>query len=63
MGKVDIVREVLRLGKGVNERAHPSCGAMFGPLQKSLFGCICQACLFCYQVGNLCYNVELVVVF
>lgn len=46
--KVDIVREVLRLGKGVNERAHPSCGAIFSPLQKSLFGCICQICLFCY---------------
>lgn len=35
--KVDIVREVLRLGKGVNERAHLPCGAMFGPLQKRFF--------------------------
>lgn len=32
--KVDVVREVLRLGKSVNERAHLFCGAMFGPLQK-----------------------------
>lgn len=33
--KVDIAREVLRLGKGVNESAHLCCGAIFGPLQKS----------------------------
>ena len=32
--KVNLAREVLRLGKGVNERAHLPCGAMFGPLQK-----------------------------
>ena len=32
--KVNLAREVLRLGKGVNERAHLSCGATFGPLQK-----------------------------
>lgn len=31
------MREVLRLGKGVNERTHLFCGAIFGPLQKRFF--------------------------
>ena len=38
---------MLRLGKGVNERAHLPCGAIFSPLQKGSFGFMCQMHLFC----------------
>lgn len=45
--KVDILREVLRLGKSVNESAHTHCDEIFGPLQKRRFGFICQGTLVC----------------
>lgn len=31
--KVDDARQVLRLGKSVDERTHLFCGASFGPLR------------------------------
>lgn len=53
--KVDISREVLRLGKSVNERAHLHCGEVFGPLQKRQFGFICQKTLVCCYLLTDCF--------